>query len=360
MKYTKWKQCFSLITCILIMAAVAISKDQKILGKDLLTSSSESKEKVVEEFRDDNTLVIYTEDLAKDVVGFGGNTPLKIHLKDGVITQIVILKNAETPDFLQKVEETIIPQWIGKTVDEALNNKVDAVSGATLSSNAVSESIRKGLFYAQGADNCNISAFSTFISSIDLKFILTLTVVLLGALVPLFIRSRRYRIVQLILNVVILGFWSGSFISYSLMVNYMSNGMKWTMIIPIVMLIVAFVYPLLGKKGHYCAWVCPLGSAQELLSKSSKFKIKIKPEVMKYLNYFRNGLWACLMLLMWAGVCFEWMDYELFTAFIFQQASIVVLVLAVIFLLLSLFVQRPYCRFFCPTGTLFNISQNVK
>ena len=48
---------------------------------------------------------------------------------------------------------------------------------------------------------------------------------------------------------------------------------------------------------------------------------------------------------------------EVFSAFIFQTASVFVLALGGVFLLLSFFVARPYCRFVCPTGTLFKIAE---
>lgn len=64
------------------------------------------------------------------------------------------------------------------------------------------------------------------------------------------------------------------------------------------------------------------------------------------------------MLAMWSGVWFSWMDYELFAAFLFDRAPYVLTVVAVAVVILSVFVNRPYCRFICPTGSLFKISQN--
>jgi polyferredoxin len=86
----------------------------------------------------------------------------------------------------------------------------------------------------------------------------------------------------------------------------------------------------------------------------------MKPETVKMLGKFREILWAVLMMMMLVGVGFEWMDYEIFSAFIITSASATVLVLAAIFMILSIFVPRPYCRFVCPTGTLFKIAQNSK
>ena len=81
----------------------------------------------------------------------------------------------------------------------------------------------------------------------------------------------------------------------------------------------------------------------------------MSPTLIRRLNFFRELLFAVLMVLMATGVFAEWADYELFTAFAFQSASIVVIVLAVVFVVLSVFVPRPYCRFVCPTGSLFKL-----
>ncbi len=85
-------------------------------------------------------------------------------------------------------------------------------------------------------------------------------------------------------------------------------------------------------------------------------ELKHKTEAAKTcLNLFRQILWAVLMLCIWSGVWADWTDYEPFAAFIFQSASWVVIVLAAVFVLLSLIVTRPYCRFVCPMGSLFKM-----
>jgi polyferredoxin len=86
----------------------------------------------------------------------------------------------------------------------------------------------------------------------------------------------------------------------------------------------------------------------------------MKPKTVKRLDRFRQLLWAVLMFCLWTGIWFDWIDYEPFSAFIFQSASWVVIGIAIAFVLLSTIVMRPYCRFVCPTGTLFKISQNNK
>lgn len=186
------------------------------------------------------------------------------------------------------------------------------------------------------------------------KTITGLIVVLLGVIIPLFYHNKRWRTIQLSLNVMVLGLWCGTFLSWSLFINYASSGINlWISLIPILMLITAFVYPLFGKKQFYCTNICPFGSLQELAGKVHKKKWKMNSKQVKRLNNFRQILFAVLMILTLIGVFSAWTDYELFTAFIFQSASIVVIILAIVFVVLSVFVPRPYCRFVCPTGSVF-------
>ena len=187
-------------------------------------------------------------------------------------------------------------------------------------------------------------------------FMVALIVVLLGAVVPLFYNNRRLHLVQLAVNVVVLGLWTGTFVSYTLFLRVFSGGVSLSAIgafaAPLLMLIVALIYPLAGRSGHYCANVCPFGSAQELAGKLSRRKLRITPRVLKLLSVLRNLLWGVLMALLLTGTCTAWIDYELFTAFLYSSASVWVIVLAALFLVLSVWVPRPYCRFVCPTGAL--------
>ena len=92
------------------------------------------------------SFVINTENIGKEVMGYAGNTPLEIHVKDGRIEKIVALPNAETPGFFQRVQQSpIFTALVGKTIEEASEVQLDAVTGATWSSKAVIENIRLGL-----------------------------------------------------------------------------------------------------------------------------------------------------------------------------------------------------------------------
>lgn len=360
MNKSKLSQLVRLLTCFLMLSSVAVLRDARFMGHDIAHSTTESEELPVEK-QSDGSIVVSTKSITSDVMGYGGPTPLVITIKDGRIAEIQAQKNAETPDFFSMVESELLPKWKGKTMEEAVTAKVDGVSGATLSSNAVNATIRRAMQTVVSLPIAQDDEQSSLVSFKSAKWVLTLLVVLMGAVVPLFFKNKRYRTLQLCSNVIVLGLWSGTFLSYSMIVNYLSNGMNVLQsLVPLLLLVTAFVYPLFGKQRHYCMWVCPLGSLQELVGKCVKKKWTLSASTLNKLRKFNEALWVILMLLMWSGVCFSWMDYELFSAFLLSSASVYVIAVAVLFMVLSLFIQRPYCRFVCPTGCLFRITQNSK
>lgn len=357
----------SLIVVMLVLSAAAILRDGRIFGHDLrqthaaVVSVAQGSDTL--EVQPDGTFVVNTRVLAKDVQGYGGPVPLKIHIgKDGRLTAIEAEPNAESPSFFDRAKE-LFSRWQGKTIDEAMAEDVDAVSGATFSSKAIIRNVQRGLAYAKqhgladgGKGAQEESAERTVATGWTLGSIVALIAVLLGAVVPLFTNNRRLHLVQLVVNVVVLGLWTGTFVSYTLFLRLFAGGVSLsaigTLAAPLLMLIVALLYPLAGRSGHYCAHVCPFGSAQELAGKLSRRKLRITPRMLRVLTALRNLLWGVLMALLLTGTCTAWIDYELFTAFIYSSASVWVIVLAVLFLVLSVWVPRPYCRFVCPTGTL--------
>ena len=97
----------------------------------------------------DGTYVVNTTSLTRNVKGYMGNTPLEIYIKGDKIQKITPLKNNETPSYFKRVVNGVISKYVGQTVKKALKSDVDAVSGATYSSNAVKENIEAGLKYYQ-------------------------------------------------------------------------------------------------------------------------------------------------------------------------------------------------------------------
>lgn len=365
----KIQQVSSLVICMLVFASLAIVKNGELLGHDYKSSRANLQTLGNDTLHtlDDGAVVINTLPLASDITGYGGKVPLEITIKDGVVESVKAKENAETKEFFDKAS-ILLDRWKDKTIDKAASMKVDAVSGATFSSKAIIGNMQRGLQYAQTklgdsslAQGASVYSVSNERYMWSWKNIMGILVVLMAATLPLFIKNKKYHLCQLLLNVVVLGFWCGAFLSYTSLLGYVSHGMNaLTLLVPMVMVLTAFVYPLFSKKSYYCTHVCPFGSLQQITGKCIKYKVKMSPKTLRQLNMFRQLLWTALMLCIWGGVWSDWTDYEPFSAFIFQSASWIVISIALVFVALSFVVTRPYCRFVCPMGTLLKFSQTSK
>jgi hypothetical protein len=96
--------------------------------------------------------------------------PLKIHIKDGRVAAVEAEPNAESPDFFNRAKE-LLNHWQNKSVDEAMAEEVDAVSGATFSSRAIIANMQRGLAYAkqhcQWGEGGSVGALGTSASPIE-------------------------------------------------------------------------------------------------------------------------------------------------------------------------------------------------
>lgn len=87
--------------------------------------------------------VLFSSPYSDAIKGFNGPTPLLIALDaEGRIKTVTLLENEETPRFAQRVVEGgLYEAWNGLTVEEAMDKQVDAISGATYTSNGVKKSL---------------------------------------------------------------------------------------------------------------------------------------------------------------------------------------------------------------------------
>ena len=304
--------------------------------------------------------VIKSISFSKKVYGYAGTIPMLIFINsENVIEKIHLLDNYETPRFLRSVVNGgVVEQWIGINVSEALGHKnPDFVSGATMSSDAINISIRRSLLALQESNQSTFSVISEWNS----KTWAALLVIISGVFMAFYTKHKNLRLLQMTINTVVLGFYCGQFISINLIIGWLGNGVNLIAKISLVLMVVlALIMPMFfNKKQFYCLWLCPFGSAQELAGKLTKTKWNIPAGVAKYLKHTRKAILILLFALMWLGVGFDIANYEPFAAFLFGHAGAIVTVIAILSILLSVFVSRPWCRFACPTGQLLRWCQRI-
>ena len=99
--------------------------------------------------KEDGMTVINTTTIGKDIEGYAGPTPLKVYIKKNKVQKIEFLKSFESPKYYVKVKNALQEIWNGKSVKDAKNLQVDAVTGATFSSEAVIKNVQLALDYYQ-------------------------------------------------------------------------------------------------------------------------------------------------------------------------------------------------------------------
>ena len=97
----------------------------------------------------DGTYVVNTTTLAQDVEGYAGPTPVEVYIKKNKVVKVVPLKTLDGPKYVAKVKKEMLPKYENKAIKKGAVEDVDAVTGATFTSNAMKENIRRAVEYYQ-------------------------------------------------------------------------------------------------------------------------------------------------------------------------------------------------------------------
>jgi electron transport complex protein RnfG len=121
------------VMTLLLMAAFITADAQQVMRKEK-----------------DGTYVVNTTTLANDVDGYAGPTPVEVYIKKNKIVKVVPLKMQDGPKYVAKVKNGMLTKYEGMKIEKkkALP-KVDGVTGATFTSDAVRENIQRAVEYYQ-------------------------------------------------------------------------------------------------------------------------------------------------------------------------------------------------------------------
>lgn len=298
--------------------------------------------------------ILHNMPSCEKIIGYASYIPFYVGVdKDKNILGLVLQENKETPWFIKKIEAAgLLQAWNGVETEAAIFHKVDAVSGATMTSKAIMDGVRLRMaaYEEVEAERQGLTFGQMAIEALAWGFF----GVSIFAFLPKSPLAKRRRYV-LLGAVLVPGFLLARFLSLDLLENWAITGIPLSSKLYMVALFVISIFvPLFTGKGYYCAWYCPFGAAQELVGSFRKKKISFSGGTGRFLIKLRIMILIVVCLLLLMGVALNLNYVEPFSAFAVRSAPAGVLYFALVVLILSIFIRRPWCNYFCPTGQVLD------
>ncbi len=169
-------------------------------------------------------------------------------------------------------------------------------------------------------------------------------------------RSRQWILWLSVLALLYFGFWKGGCIcavgslqNMALSFSDPSYAVSYT-VIAFFMLPLAFS---LAFGRVFCASACPLGVIQDLVVINP---VRVPVWIQRSLGIFPFVYLALAVLYAATGTDFIICRYDPFVGIFRMGAEFHLVILGISFLLIGMFVARPYCRFVCPYGALLKVT----
>jgi NosR/NirI family nitrous oxide reductase transcriptional regulator len=309
----------------------------------------------------DHNLVTGLDDYfaVREEQGWGGPFFIATQINSkGKILDIHVLEHRETPAFFLKLTQSqFFEQFKSMSVDSpfVIEEDIDGVSGATISSKAFARAIQNTSRDVAGlALNIDVPPrkIQWNINANEIILLILFLMVFTGAS----LKKPNLRFFTMALGLIFLGFYLNFPLSIaqvsSILLGYYplpwENGLWW------ILMSQCFLMILLYGKNLYCSWLCPFGALQEFLSRISGISLKLHPILKQYGPYSGKFLtWLSLMIIFISRNPSHG-SYEPFAAmFSFQGTGIIWYILPLI-LIISIFIRRFWCRFFCPVAVALN------
>ncbi len=304
--------------------------------------------------------VVRTSPQADNIIGYRGPTEALVavdadrrqvrgvRLRSSFDTEDYVQRVSDDGGFLATLAESNLQQWAEMDFRAA---GIEGVSGATQTSFAVAEGIRRTAVTVMESEE-EAEALTAPWHPRDVGLLL----VVVGSLIMGFSKLRRKRWLRRSWQVILIvgfGLWFGDLVSLALMAGWARHGLPLATAPVLVLLVaVALLVPWGTKRQVYCHHLCPHGAAQEWLGSVRRFRLRLPQRAVRWLQYLPAALLCIAFLLAVTVVRFDLSKLEPFDAWTLRSLAFVSFVIAVVGLLASVFVTQAYCRFGCPTGAL--------
>jgi uncharacterized protein with FMN-binding domain len=308
-----------------------------------------------------------SEDIIVMAEGEGYGGPLVVGVRarktddGGRLSEVLMLSHKETPAFMERLRrESFFQQFGGKDVTDnfLVNDDIDAVSGATVSSRGFSSAVREAVHL--GAVN-HLRLDQTWQQpgwsiGID-EAILVLLFVL--AFIAGYRKGRFAKTAKLTVMVgtlIFVGFYANASLSLANLAGIFMGYVPGLQQHPMWWIMMTGVLGSIFFMGRniYCQQICPFMVVQDMAQKISGIKMKIDRRFQsraRTIIFFMS--WVALMLIFLAAHP-ALGSYEPFAMMFSLEGLGIQWYILPASLLGSFFVPRFWCRLFCPVGLYLN------
>lgn len=179
-------------------------------------------------------------------------------------------------------------------------------------------------------------------------------------------------ITSLIIGGIILGGIPSAVMPFQQILMTITMGNPILTILPMIIMLIVLLGTTIIIGRQFCGYACPLGAAQELVSKL-QFKVRAKEKekgkyVLNIPKKIQLGIRGVIFIVFFL-VAFLWMINLLQIVNPFLGFSIFMNPLGFVFwiplislgitIAASIFLYRPFCRFVCPFGALANLTSRI-
>jgi len=293
-------------------------------------------------------------------IGYGGPVDMLVGINpEGKIIGVQVVDHSETPGFFRLLPTNhYFEQFLEKDLQQPLyvGESIDAVSGATMSSEAVANGIRKA---AAEIDTSQLNVgMPEKVRSIRVGIPeITLVSLFVTGYVGHKLRGRDKRKLKkalrwatMVVGIVVIGFMYNKPFTLSNVTSFLAGywpgwrtNLYWFLLLGGIL----FVTTVQGKN-PYCHWFCPFGSTQEVLSKLTDVNTYRPRSLHRVLKWAQRGIAFTAILL---GLAFRQpgaASPEPFGTLFNQTGGWASWVLLILVLLASLIMYRPFCNYLCP------------
>ncbi|MGQ9573403.1 MAG: FMN-binding protein [Anaerolineae bacterium] len=289
--------------------------------------------------------------------GYGGPVEVLVGVSpEGQVLSLRVVGHHETPGFFRLLDsQGFYAQFPGRTIDAPLRPGVDldAVSGATLSSEAVASAVRLAL-RTVAQDGLQQSRPP---ERHPIRFGWPETILVLlyatgyvGHRLPEARWKRRLRWATLLAGMLVLGFLYTAPLTLAMVISFLSgywpswqDHIYWYLLLGGIL----FVTTTQGKN-PYCSWFCPFGAYQECLGTLTGAKLYRPRRLHDALTWLQRGLALVGVLLGLALRRPGAASYEPFATLFDLRGTVSQWGLLLLVTVASLLVYRPFCNYLCP------------